>query len=870
MRKFLTIGGFFASCAAGLALFDSAEAGESDSQYVPLSHAAPLTESEAHMDARLDSAEYALNSGLPAVAQQLVENFFSNSPDNIPDELADKAKGLLTDSLIAQGKFEQAARGFSDEESGGDEWLLRRAIVDIGLGSHESAEKAISKIDPEKLSKYGQYTLLIARGYLKFEKSDYPGARADFAKAKELSRKKTLFATAEIADGMCALAGDAPEGELSEYCDKLGEKARFYFGTKLGFEYAKQYAVALNRMGRSDEALDVIRRQLSIKQPEDVETGEIALIKIAIEKNAQDAFSELKKILKKNPNERTIDYIIAVVQQNRMRNAEETEKFLMEAKEIASPSSKDKFLLELAATQMALGKLNAAVESATKILEEFPNSSEFPDALRIVAWASFTPESGKAPQYRLAAASLMKLASMESDPSSSNKTKLMAADCFFLNKDYDTAANIYKSLFGAKGVDSGIALNRALESALAGGGNAFLEAEKLLDSAYSAKIPSDSLWSAEWKLSEALEKKHGLKSAKERIKKALAFANSANDDALKIRLLWRSAKLARDSGDVDEVVKICDEIVSESEKSRDEILSEAAANALLMKARAFEDASFDKNSKDSENLFGKSIETYELLRSKYPNSDAALISHLHQARALASRELYPEAKALCEKLASLSEKYAYSALMDSASYSRKMGMRSDYLNALHTLDKLISDYPDNPSNFYARLEQGDIMRLLNSFSDARALYTDMTNRYASHPDVRLAWLGLGDSVLALKGESAANDAAQIFERLYAMPENTPSARAEAAYKWAFATAKAGRKAEADEIRWITASAILESRRKPGSDFDKGAEYWVSRLLLDLAASQAERGNPKDSRAAYELIVSEKLPSAGIAGERLKR
>lgn len=101
----------------------------------------------------------------------------------------------------------------------------------------------------------------------------------------------------------------------------------------------------------------------------------------------------------------------------------------------------------------------------------------------------------------------------------------------------------------------------------------------------------------------------------------------------------------------------------------------------------------------------------------------------------------------------LTEKYpksrfAYSALFDAARYAVKVGLDASYKDALAILDRLCAAHPDDPRNFYARLEQADVLKLLNSFADARALYNEILNKYPSHPEVRLAWLGLGDATLA--------------------------------------------------------------------------------------------------------------------------
>ena len=109
----------------------------------------------------------------------------------------------------------------------------------------------------------------------------------------------------------------------------------------------------------------------------------------------------------------------------------------------------------------------------------------------------------------------------------------------------------------------------------------------------------------------------------------------------------------------------------------------------------------------------------------------------------------------------------------------------------------------------------------------------------------------------------AKDAAAIFERLYALPSLDEAARAEAAFKWAFALASSGEASEADEVRWITSQALLENPK-----ISAAARYWIGRSLFDMARSLESAGRMRDARAAYELIASHNLPPAKIARQKL--
>ena len=146
-------------------------------------------------------------------------------------------------------------------------------------------------------------------------------------------------------------------------------------------------------------------------------------------------------------------------------------------------------------------------------------------------------------------------------------------------------------------------------------------------------------------------------------------------------------------------------------------------------------------------------------------------------------------------------------------------------------------------------------------TDARALYNEILNKYPSHPEVRLAWLGLGDATLAQNARTL--EAAAIFERLYSLPDMPPAARAEAAFKWSFALERAGKTSEANEVRWLTSSELLKRpEREPGEG------YWIGRSLYNLAKFMESENRMRDARAVYETIVKNSLPPLQLARQKL--
>ncbi len=431
--------------------------------------------------------------------------------------------------------------------------------------------------------------------------------------------------------------------------------------------------------------------------------------------------------------------------------------------------------------------------------------------------------------------------------------RLHAADCYFLNKDYATAAELYQNLFKELKEKRGAILNRAIEANLNNGDEE--SALKLLDNAYHiSDIKGDDIWNAEWKIISRQRANGESDKAKRRIERAIETTKSKS---LLIKMRWLLARVAEESGDIKKSIKLCDQIISDiaNDNSSDkQTRNLVAANASLMKARCLE----------SLNNVDDAIVEYKKLRDNYPNSDAAKVSYLYQARSESKRGNYAAAQQLCHTLATNDPKgeHVYDAVSDAAKYANKLGSDADYKNALSMLDKLCNDFPNNPRNFYARISQAEILRQINAFADARKVYEEIINTNPRHPEIHLAWLGLGDCALAQRSKTL--NAATIFERVYSLPDMSAAVKAEAAFKCAFALERAGRSREANEMRWGMSNRLLSM-----NPLSAAAKYWIGRNLFALAKNLEMTGAKRDAHAAYQMIVKYKLPSYSVAEAKLK-
>lgn len=821
------------------------------------------SESEFRRKAKIavDSAEESMSEGLASIAQSICSALLKDA-DKLDKETVAKINDIIADSLIAQGAYSQALAKL--DASGNPEnadFLTRKAAALVGENRPDEALAILDGIEPSSLGKKYVAWFRMARGFALFEKMLISEAEPEFKKAVDAAQNEYVKADAEAALSLCEISAvqNGAGAALSEA--ELERKVSLYMGTPAGFQFAKQYAFLLFREGKSAKAMEVIDQQLGIYLSQEVNKDELKLIGAAMATNPERKNAMLRDLIERTQSPEIADYALSLLVRTAAgANANAVEEILKQALLSGGVRMKDRILLELSKMRVHAADKKGAAEYALRVKNEYPKSKYAQEALKILAWTSFSTDGAKLPEYRLAAAYMDELAAIEPNPKKKAKLMSLAADCYFLNRDYANAAKIYSDVFRRAPELRADILTRAVEALLETNGETSAE-EMLNEAETSAKNTDDSaLWKAEMGLISGYRKKGENLKANARIDRALS-PNSGLSDSMKLRMMWLKAREASRKRDASAAVTICNEILGKIEAADESIREVLETNTLLMKARCLDASASEDPAHAAAHQNARDV--YRLLREKYPQSDAAQISYLAQARSEAAAARFVNAIALCKTFADLypESPHLYGALFDSAQYARRTGTEENYKLALKSLDELCTRFPDNPRNFYARLEQADILRLVNDFGDAYKLYTDIINKYPAHPEIHLAWLGLGDTTLAQPNRNI--DAAAIFEKLYYVPDMPVAAKAEAAFKWAFALARAGRTPEADEVRWLTSTELLKNK-------EGLAKYWIGRSLYELGKSLESRGLMNEARNVYTLIVEKSLPASKRAQNKLKR
>ncbi len=818
----------------------------------------------------LESARRALSLGVPEIARTLSENILDSSET----AYAAEARLLLIDALISESKFESAALEIAKLNLlDTSDILLRKAIV----ASRTSGEilNYFDEIKFDELSESLRPWYFVLQGRNAFEKSDFKGALKAFEEAKKNTQSAVILSEIDILMNLASLANELNATDLNALANDLSLKTSIYMGMPAGAQYVKQYALVLNKLSRKKEALEAIENTLEASLLTDIDRDELRLIGAYIESSLERKRSMLLQILKSTNSPDIVEQAIRLLRFSHDKDSTDYFSILTDALENASPLVKDRILLELSYLSLRKKDFSAVKFYADKLLLDYPASRYASDAYRVLALGAYTSVDAKKPNYKLTASYLMKLVSLEKNKDIIAMSKFIAADCYFLDGDFETAGGLYKSLLESELAFKwrSSAFSRAIECLL--NTSKINEAIALADSAYAKiKIAPSDIWKAEWTIASFYKEKNQPLAELVRIESLLTGAASATGDVeLRARLFWLQARFVENSGDYSRALTLTENLIkSLSDKtlklkkdSADLILS----NTMLMRARILTALDIlDGN----EGAFA----AYENLRKAFPVSEAAQISYLYEARSFARRGAYAQAQQHCKTLADNfpNGKYADIALFEAAIYSKKLGLESDYKDALTLLSRLVDNYSKSQKSFYAKLGQAEILRVLGDFSAASALYKNIETEFPTHPQIVAAYIGSGDCLLAQAGQESA--AASVFEKIYLSPDIPDEARAEVMFKWGFALNKADRRAEAVKVWWFCVNDFLKNRKgktenvssENKSDLASKERYWVARTLIQLARI-FEQTKEKDSAiAVYEMLLKYDLPGSNIAVEKL--
>lgn len=260
------------------------------------------------------------------------------------------------------------------------------------------------------------------------------------------------------------------------------------------------------------------------------------------------------------------------------------------------------------------------------------------------------------------------------------------------------------------------------------------------------------------------------------------------------------------------------------------------------------------------------------LRQSYAETAAAQRSYLIEAAYHGLVGDFVSAQATLTNLAQLypTSPLAPQALFEAALYCERRGAEL-YPQAVVLHNDLAERYASDPLFYFARLKQGNLLRLMNDFAGAQIVYENLINRFPAHEMRYVAELSRADCMLALAGNEAGGlvDVIVVLERLLDLPNLPLDFQAEAAYKWAFALMKNGSASKAKEVLSLSVSRFILDGQQAVELGDAG-RYWVARSMLKLGELLEEEQSLLEARRVYRKMIAYNLPGRHIAISRADR
>jgi tetratricopeptide (TPR) repeat protein len=526
--------------------------------------------------------------------------------------------------------------------------------------------------------------------------------------------------------------------------------------------------------------------------------------------------------------------------------------------------------------QVALGDTNyaRAEADASRLLEQFPGSRLKGLALGVltgVAW-----EQGR---YRNAANQAAK--AREALPAGEAHAQLgvLVADAYFRARDFRNAADAYAAASDEvpTGVKPGLLMFQRLvsevEVAVASEGRAdrFDQPQAVLDKmVHDGGFDPVYRWPAEWNLARALEAANEIPKASERLNRLMAVpaevAGLSPD--LRAQLGWLQANLSFKAGEPARALTLSDHLLESGSLDgvEDSLRSQIASMTMLLQAQA--NFALDPPNPDA------ALKRLGKLREEYKDSDAAIYSYIVEADNAAVHGQPLDAQVLLQNLADehKASPYAAYALYQAALYAERRGQK--YYNDAYTiLERLVTKYPKSDLVFYARLKQGNLLRLNNDFPGAQPIFEQLVNdnEFSQHQDVLAARLALADchAAQANADDSHRESATTFYQGLQDLQTAPPDIRAEAGYKYGLALSLRGNTSRALEVWVRLITDFLPDDAKAASLRAKG-RVWISMTLLKMGDLYEKQSKREEAINAYDIIIKKDLPYAAQAQERLAR
>lgn len=817
------------------------------------------------------SAQRALEMGFPSIAADLYQRLLDNPATKV--ELRNQLTVDLTTALLDEDRTSEASSALQKYIGlPTAAYRLRQALIAMREKRFDDARSGAAAIGVDDLP-------AADRSWFYFLQATLADVSRDLNRSGALYQQAVDAAVSESQRTRFVLANEQARLSLGEFSEPRAAALRQNVDRLQGralYMAVSSYAVVLNGLGKKTEAVALLQRQLQALPIEERSTSDEWRLMLGVIGGPDDGVGRnALGMLLATGSDRTKQRVALQLLARASASGASRDDFRRRLDELFGAPSTHPLIedLLLFRAQVALNEKNyaRAETDASRLLEQFPGSQ-----LKGLALGVLTGVFWEQGRYRNAANQATKAREVLPPGETRKQLGVLVAEAYFRAKDFRNAADAYAATLDEipEGVKPGVLMFQRLisevEVAVTGEGRAdrFDQAQVLLDQmARDPRFDTDNRWKAEWNLARALEAAGEVSKAYARLSRLMAtpaeVAGLPPD--LRAQLGWLQASLSLKAGESARTLTLADRLLDSLEGAEAGLRSQIASMTMLLQAQA----NFALDPPNAEEALKRLVK----LREDYKNSDAAVYSYIVEADYDATHSQLVEAQGLLQGFADeyQTSSYAPYALYQAAQYAERRGQKKYYDDAYNILERLVTKYPNSDLKFYARLKQGNLLRLSNDNPGAQPIFEQLVNEFSTHQDVLAARLALADchAAQATADVSHQERAAAIYQGLLDLQTAPPDIRVEAGYKYGLGLSERGDVIRAMEVWGGMITNFLPDDAKAATLGAKG-RVWISKTLFKMGDFLEKQSKREQAREAYDLIVRKDLPYAAQAQERLAR
>lgn len=842
--------------------------------------------------ADLAAARSAQELGLDSIAVKMYRDLLAIPGTDRASLTLALASALLDDGRPLEA--EQALHEFVGPR--GAAWHLRAALAAAQQKKTAATRAEFDAIRPEELPKTEHGWFLFLQGMLTMLEDPAGGvgkANVFYQQALDLAEKDAL---PEITRARFELALQVSRLRLGVVQEAYLETARLNVertrgrGT-VGYDFARNYAVMLDRADRKGRAVEVLQEQLrSVPAQERAWVDDFRLL-LGFIGGAESGAGRnaLVQLLEKGSDARRQRIALQLLARASESGAARAQ-FRAELDQLIKAGMPAAILedLYLIRASVALAEKNyaQAEDDANTLRQKYPGSPLLPHAYNVLASSAWEQR-----RYRLAADHAAKARDALPPGAARAQLGVLVAEAWFLAGqdsrgdgvgdpgargagEFRLAADAYAAVLsdpppGMPPAD--LMYQRVLAEIETGSLDA---AAQLLGQMTGALSDPINRWKGEWNLSRALLVAGRSREALSRVSGLLAEPGAevaALPLELRVRMAWLQTRLSFDVEPSEQTLKLIDELIRSVDGMEAGLKTEIASTSALLKAQTY-----FALKRDAEGLA-----TLAQLRKDFPKERATVKSYMTEATHYAEQDNAVKAQNL---LTTLAEEFPESedapwALLQAAAQAERRGQAESYREAVRRIEdavELMKKYPPkDPANdliFTARLKQGDLYRMLNDFALAQQVYQDLRNNYRQHKNIVLAELALAQchNAQSSSDPSHADNALDLFGHLLVRLDVPVDVRVEAGCNLGELWVRRGKPEKAVEVWWrdVVHPFLITERR--AAELGATGRFWMGRAMIKLADLLVKQEKFEEAKKVWALIVEAKLPGEETARQELAR